>query len=222
MLFLGTFVSVQAQCVTCTDVCMELVETPIPNTFAFPFNGATAFSGEGFFGLLPGADGTFAGNGLTVDGAVAGFALDELCLTGDLTLADADPADFPIVLEFRIENDCGGFPCPWTDFFTTVNANGTFSIGGLLSGGNPGASGPFDPALGGTIVLSVVNFSGVPTVGTPVVTYENVELVGATCEPIPGCVIPTAGEWGLIALTLSFLSFGLIFIRERSLTLLVD
>lgn len=212
---------VQSQCITCPDVCEELVETPITNGFAFDFADAGAFAGNGFLGLNPGANNTFAGNGLGVDAAIQGFALDEICMSGDFTLADADPSDFPITIEFRIENNCGGFPCPWVDFFTTVNANGTYSIGGLLSTANVGAAGPFDPALGGSIIISIVNFTGTPTVGTPVITYSPIDLVGATCEPIMGCV-PTAGEWGLICMTIAFLSFGLIFIRTRSFELQLD
>jgi len=195
------------------------VITPIPNNYLFPFDSGNgvAFSGEGFYGLNPGANNSFAGNGRQVDAAVAGFTLAELCLTGDLTLADADPTDFPMTLEFRIENgNCGFFPCPWTDFYTVVNANGTYSLGGLLSTGNTGASGPFDPAGPDPfIILSLANFTGTPTVGTPVVTYANVEIVGNTCEPIPNCV-PTAGEWGLISLAIAFLSFGLVFLRTKS------
>lgn len=154
-----------SQCLTC-DECENLIETPIANSFTNGFDGGSgnSFGDEFAMGLLTGANDDFGGSLWSVNPAVANSSINNLCLTGDFNVTAESSAVYPITVEFRIENsNCGFFPCPWIDFNTSVFADGSISIGGILSSGNIGGNGIFDPAgQDPSIVAAIANFSGTP------------------------------------------------------------
>gem|GEM_PF-2052331 len=139
-----------------------------------------------------GANDVFAGVTYTL-GDLSGFS--NLCLTADFDVsATFDLAAFPLVLEFRIENACGAFPCPWVDFFTTVSAPGPITIGGdLITGNNTG----WDPTVASQIVVSYANFTGTPLPGDLSISWTNMSLQGcaanvASCPDCPAGTTSTA------------------------------
>jgi subtilisin-like proprotein convertase family protein len=140
-------------------------------------------------GLLAGADNAFGGYLWSVN--TTGLSNDDFCISIDYTVT-GDPSAFPITLEFRIENNgCGAFPCPWFDFNTVVSGPGTYTLGGIVSSGNPSGAGPFDPAgANPTIVAAIANFSGTPLAGDINVGFSN--LCVATDCGVAGCIDPDA------------------------------
>jgi len=134
-----------------------------------------------------GADGAFGGSAYEA-GPFSTTDLANICLSGDFeVITNQDLAANPITIEFRIENACGGFPCPWVDFYTQITAPGTYSIGGLLSAGNNNGMG-FDPAMATQIVVALANFSGTPYSDDITIDYSNL-AVSACIEDAP----PPAG-----------------------------
>lgn len=225
-----------AQCLTCDPDCEVLSGAIIPEAYLQGFNNSDlAFSDASLLELQAGANNAFAGTIWTLDPLVASMSNDDLCLYGNFLVTAEDPSVYPITLEFRIENNnCGFFPCPQIDFDTVVTADGQVTIEGLLSSGVVGPNGAFDPAnLNPAIVVALANFSGTPLPAGVTVTYTSISLTETTCQALPNAGpecdgvgtggggdggqggIPTAGEWGLICLSILFLSLGLLAINMK-------
>jgi len=107
--------------------------------------------------------------------------IEDYCIFGDFNVI-ADPADLPIVIEFRIENNGVG---TFIEFNTTVTAPGPITIGGNLSTGTEFP--PFD--INGTaptlvVAIAVPGLAGTPPpTGDIIVEYSNVYITDGTCNP---------------------------------------
>ncbi len=170
-----------AQCPSCTDC-------EIPTTLDFLSD--MSFSGgggqdDGISMTLPiSTTAGFAGHEWALDQAVvSGLAFGDICIFADFEVtADFDLSAFPVTVEFRIENKgATGFPDPWTDFNTSITANGSYSFGGNLSSATgTSANGAFDPAgVSPNLVVAIANFgSALP--GNVTVTYNNLYVTDAS------------------------------------------
>ncbi len=169
----------------CADDPADLLD--VSNSGGFDGGSGLSFGSPSGMGLLTGANNDFAGFIWNVN--TAGLTNDDFCISIDYTVT-GDAADFPITLEFRIENgDCGGFPCPWLDFNVEVTGPGTYTLGGIVSSGNPSTAGTFDPAGPNTaIVAAIANFSGTPLGADINVDFSNL-CVSTDCgiEPPADC-----------------------------------
>ena len=154
------------------------------------FDGGTGLSYglPGGMGLLAGANDDFGG--FVWNTNTTGLTNDEICISIDFEVT-GDAAGFPVVLEFRIENnDCGFFPCPWNDFNMTIIGPGTYTFGGLVSSGNIGGNGPFDPAgANPAVVAAINNFSGTPLGADVNVVFSNLCVTNcmAGCTDMNAC-----------------------------------
>ncbi|MFK7757464.1 MAG: hypothetical protein AB8B53_11090 [Flavobacteriales bacterium] len=162
-------------------------------------SSALAFGQSSSMGLLAGANNDFAGNIWSVN--TTGLTNDEFCISIDFTVS-GDEADFPRVLEFRIENnDCGFFPCPWNDFNMEVPGPGTYTFGGIVSTGTPSANGSFDPAgSNASIVAAIANFSGSPLSSDIIVEFSNL-CVSTDCAFVLGCTDANSCNYNVNATT---------------------
>ncbi len=155
----------------------------VSNSGGFDGGSGLSFGSPSGMGLLAGANDDFAGFIWNVN--TTGLTNDDFCISIDYTVT-GDPAAFPITLEFRIENSgCGFFPCPWIDFNVQITGPGTFTLGGIVSSGNAGANGPFDPAgANPAIVAAIANFSGTPIGADLNVEFSNL-CVSTDCGIVP-------------------------------------
>jgi len=178
-----------SQCASC----------PSGNSEALTVNEPGVFSGGGLngsfsepttlFGATGGND-FFTGAIFSSD-ALPTTNLEELCMLIDIDVQTTlDLAANPITFEFRIENICGGFPCPWIDFNTTITSTGPTTIGGTLSGGN---NTGFDPTLPYQIVIAYANFSGTPLAADVTINYDRPTFDACTTAPSTACPACPAG-----------------------------
>jgi len=243
MLFVvGFHLSSIAQCNPCTE-CESGISAPVPYEFLQPFfnNETVAMGGPTSMTLLAGANNAHVGAIWNVGSSVAGTNNDDLCISGEFTLSTDDATVFPVLLEFRIENNnCGISPCPWLSFDIAIPSNGTYSVDQILTSGIVGASGVFDPTgANPAIVVALANYSGTPLPADVTVTYSNISLLDYDCMLLANAPdecseagtgggmggegnIPTVGEWGLLSLTIFFLTTGLVFIRSRETSQLLE
>ncbi len=180
----------------CTEDPSNLLD--VSNAGAFDGGSGLSFGAPNAMGLLAGANNDFAGFIWNVN--TAGVSNSDFCISIDYTVT-ADPSVFPITLEFRIENNgCGGFPCPWLDFNTVVTEPGTFTLGGIVSTGNPSGAGAFDPdGANPSIVAAIANFSGTPLASDVTVSFSNL-CVSTNCGAgTLGCADPVANNYDPMA-----------------------
>jgi len=172
---------------TCLYLCDEDPANLLNISTAGGFDGGTglSFGAPNGMGLFAGANDDFAGFIWNVN--TAGLTNDDFCISIDYTVT-GDAAAFPITIDFRIENNaCGFFPCPWIDFNTTITGPGTFTLGGVVSTGNVGMNGPFDPAgANPAIVAAIANFSGTPVGADISVEFSNL-CISTDCATEPAC-----------------------------------
>jgi len=172
---------------TCLYLCDDPTALNISTFESFDSGSGLSYASPTGMGLLTGANDDFAGFVWSVN--TTGLTNDDFCIFIDYTVT-GDAAAFPITLEFRIENNgCGFFPCPWIDFNTVITEPGTYTLGGVVSTGNVGGNGAFDPAgANPAIVAAIANFSGTPLVADINVDFSN--LCASTDCPVvdvPGC-----------------------------------
>jgi len=175
---------------SCLYLCSEDNLLDVSNNTGFDDGSGLSYGSPTGMGLLTGADNAFGGFIWNVN--TTGLSADQICLFIDFEVT-GDAAAFPITIEFRIENgDCGFFPCPWNDFNIVINGPGTYTLGGLASGGNVGGNGPFDPSGPNTyIVAAIANFSGTPLGGNIDILFNNLCVSNGNCI-IEGCTDSTA------------------------------
>jgi len=180
---------------SCLYLCNENNLLDVSTNTGFDGGSGLSYGSPTGMGLLTGANNDFGGFIWNVN--TAGLTIDQICMFIDYTVT-GDAAAFPITLEFRIENgDCGFFPCPWIDFNVAINGPGTYTLGGLLSSGNVGANGPFDPAGSNTaIAAAIANFSGTPLGGNIDVVFSNLCVSDGNCVVEPTCDDPCAPNFG--------------------------
>ena len=172
---------------TCLYLCDDPTALNISTFESFDSGSGLSYASPTGMGLLTGANDDFAGFVWSVN--TTGLTNDDFCIFIDYTVT-GDAAAFPITLEFRIENNgCGFFPCPWIDFNTVITEPGTYTLGGVVSTGNVGGNGAFDPAgANPAIVAAIANFSGTPLGADINVDFSN--LCASTDCPVvdvPGC-----------------------------------
>ncbi len=157
------------------------------------FDGGTGLSygSPSGMGLFAGANNDFGGFLWNVN--TTGLTNDDFCINIDMEVTGGTAADFPMTLDFRIENNCPTFPCPWLDFNLTITGPGTYTLGGLVSSGTVGASGPFDPAgMNPAIVAAIANFSGTPISADVNVVFSNLCVSTDCVAGVSGCTDNTA------------------------------
>jgi len=173
-------------------LCGENNLLDVSTNTGFDDGAGLSYGSPSGMGLLNGANNAFGG--FIWNTNTAGLTLDQICMFIDFDVI-GDATAFPITLEFRIENgNCGFFPCPWIDFNVVINGPGMYTLGGVLSSGNVGANGPFDPNGSDTfIVAAIANFSGTPLAGDINVVFNNLCISDGNCViVVDGCTDSTA------------------------------
>jgi len=166
-------------CPTC-GVCESPTELPVVADGSFSGGGGAFDDGTQMF--IPQGTATFVGHEWNIDPA-AFTSTDPAtyCVFGTFEVI-ADPADLPITLELRIENNAG-FPSDWTDFNMAVTAPGVYTLGGNVSTGNTGPTGvPFNPT--GITPNLVVAINAAANNADIQVLYSDVFITDGTCSPI--------------------------------------
>ncbi|MEM7162537.1 MAG: T9SS type A sorting domain-containing protein [Bacteroidota bacterium] len=174
--------------------------TVTPST-GFDNGDGLSFGNASSMGLLPGANNSFGG--FIWDAQTTGLNANDFCISIDYTVTGGDPSDYPMTLEFRIENNgaTGSFPEPWNDFNLSVSGPGTYSLGGIVSAGTPSSAGSFDPSgVSPSIVAALANFDGSPIVDTVIVVFDNL-CVSTNCGATPGCTDEAANNYNPDAVT---------------------
>ena len=168
---------------TCLYLCDDPTALNISTFESFDSGSGLSYASPTGMGLLTGANDDFAGFVWSVN--TTGLTNDDFCIFIDYTVT-GDAAAFPITLEFRIENNgCGFFPCPWIDFNTVITEPGTYTLGGVVSTGNVGDNGAFDPAgANPAIIAAIANFSGTPLGADVIVEFSNL-CVSTDCRVDP-------------------------------------
>ena len=189
-------------CVTSCAYC-EIV-TQLPFSGDFNFDGGNAFDDGTQMQLNAGALNTYAGHAYNIDPAsITSSNNDDYCIFADFVVTASDPSDYPIILEFRIENN--GAPGR-IDFNTTISADGNYTLGGNLANGVDNGAGFSITGLNPTLVVAIAHFpaDGIPLAGSLNVQYSNVQINDGSCSPdpacfTPGCTDPTACNYNMLA-----------------------
>lgn len=175
------------QCTDCASGSSTSLMVNEPGVFSGGGLNGSSSAPFTLFGATGGND-FFTGAIFSTD-ALPTTDLAELCMLIDIDVqTDMDLSAAPITFEFRIENICGGFPCPWVDFNTVINSTGPATIGGTLSNGN---NTGFDPTMPFQVVIAYANFSGTPLPNDVTIMYSLptfdacTEPVGVTCPACP-------------------------------------
>ncbi len=178
-----------SQCASCPSGNSESVFVAVPGAFSGGgLNGSFA-DATTLFGATGGND-FFTGAIFALD-PLPTDNLDELCMLIDIDVqTDVDLAANPITFEFRLENICGGFPCPWIDFNTTITSTGPTTVGSTLSAGN---NTGFDPTQPYQIVIAFANFSGTPLSGDITINYSQPTFDACAAAPAVSCAPCPAG-----------------------------
>lgn len=177
------------QCTDCASGNSVSLMVNEPGVFSGGgLNGSTS-SPFTLFGATGGND-FFTGAIFSTD-ALPTTDLAELCMLIDIDVqTDMDLAANPITFEFRIENICGGFPCPWVDFNTVINGTGPTTVGGTLSTGN---NTGFDPTQPFQVVIAYANFSGTPLPNDVTINYSLPTFDACAAAPAVSCAPCPAG-----------------------------
>ncbi len=179
--------------------CLYLCDTDpadlltVTTNTAFDDGSGNSFGSPSGMGLLTGGNNVFGGH--IWDVTTAGLSSSEFCISIDYTVT-GDPADFPIRLEFRIENN--GTP-DWNHFNMWVDDPGTYTLGGIVSTGTPSGTGFNPDGAAPSIVASIAFFpfpGDAPTlVGDVIIEFSNLCVSTACGDDILGCTDPDANNY---------------------------
>ena len=172
---------------TCPDcaACESPNELPFANPDGvsepdFSFDGGGAFDDGTQMVILAGSNNTFAGHGWFVDQTAipADAANGDYCIFGDFNVI-VDPADLPITIEFRIENNGIGSNI---NFNTVVTNSGPITLGGNLLTGTEAPV--FDiTGMNPALIVAIADFDGTAPTQDVIVEYSNVYITDGTCTP---------------------------------------
>ncbi len=172
---------------TCPDcaACESPNEIPFANPDGvsdpdFSFDGGGAFDDGTQMVILAGSNNTFAGHGWFVDQTAipADAANGDYCIFGDFNVI-ADPADLPITIEFRIENNGIGSNI---NFNTVITTSGPITLGGNLLTGTEAPV--FDiTGMNPALIVAIADFDGTAPTQDVIVEYSNVYITDGTCTP---------------------------------------
>ncbi|MEM7162536.1 MAG: T9SS type A sorting domain-containing protein [Bacteroidota bacterium] len=174
---------------SCQYLCAEMMTSPFIITNQTAFDGGSGLSGgsPSSMTLLAGANNDFAGYIWNLSDE--GLGNSEFSIWVDMTVEGGAAGDYPFNIEWRIQNACGGFPCPWFDFNISISEPGTYTLGGVVASGNPSSAGPFNPDGDPfELVAAVANFDGSPIIEDITVSFSNMCVVEATTTDVFGCM----------------------------------